>query len=365
MSIKFKNKRILVTGACGTIGKEIVRQMVELECYKPKEIIGLDNNESETFFMDQAYLEHKNAHFFVADIKHYDELARKFRDIDIVFHTAALKHVILSERSPEQAVESNIIGLQNVIGAAKLNNVEKVIFTSSDKAVNPTNVMGTSKLMGERLMTAANSNNRDIKPIFASTRFGNILGSSGSVVSIFHNQIMNGGPVTLTHQEMSRFIMSVEEAVELVIKSSLEAQGGEVFITKMPVVKIRDLAQAMIEILAPKYGFKIKDINIIEIGLKPGEKLYEELISTEEVRRSIELKDYFSVLPAFRGIYNNIDYEYKEFVASEVKREYRSDLENCLTINQIKEFLKNTKILNKKNNLFGKRYWPGDKEEII
>ena len=156
----------------------------------------------------------------------------------------------------EQFIETNVVGIQNVISASKINNVEKVIFTSSDKAVNPTNVMGTSKLMGERLITAANSTKRGKGPIFASTRFGNVLGSSGSVVPIFHNQIINGGPVTITDKAMTRFIMSIGEAVRLVIDSSIKAHGGEVFITKMPVVRIPDLA-TMIELLAPKYGLDV------------------------------------------------------------------------------------------------------------
>ena len=178
MSALFEGKRILVTGACGTVGSELVPQLLTDVRYAPAEVIGLDNNESATFFLDQAYLSFPHARFFVADIRHKDELERKFRGVDIVFHTAALKHVVLCERSPEQAVETNILGIQNVIAAANANDVERVIFTSSDKAVNPTNVMGTSKLMGERLMTAANSNKRGHGPVFASTRFGNVLGSS-------------------------------------------------------------------------------------------------------------------------------------------------------------------------------------------
>ncbi len=359
----FKNKRILVTGACGSVGSELIRQLILDKRYTPEEIIGLDNNENATFFLDQDYIDFPKAKFFVADIRHSDELIRKFSGVDIVFHTAALKHVILSERSPEQSVETNIIGIQNVITAAKLNNVKKVIFTSSDKAVNPTNVMGTSKLMGERLMTAANSNNRGNGPIFASTRFGNVLGSSGSVVSVFHNQIIKGGPITLTNKDMTRFVMSIKDAVRLVIDSALKAQGGEVFITKMPVVKILDLAKAMIEILSPIYGFKSEKIKIKEIGIKPGEKLYEELMSNEEVRRTIELKDYFSVLPAFRGIYNDIAYNYDDIVSKKINKVYVSEKEKPMSINKIKLILKEQNLIQKPIDSMTERYWPGDKEQ--
>jgi len=271
---QFQGKRILVTGACGTVGSELVKQLLLGDDYDIKELIGIDNNESALFFIDQQYLNDTRANFFVTDIKDKDELINKTKGIDIIFHAAALKHVVLCEKSPEQAVQTNINGIQNIIAAANANNVETVIFTSSDKAVNPTNVMGTSKLMGERLMTAANSNKRDGGPIFASTRFGNVLGSSGSVVPIFHNQIAKGGAVTLTDKNMTRFVMSVQESVQLVLNSAKYAKGGEVFVTKMPVIRIEDLAIAMIEILAPKYGRDPNEVNIKEIGTKPGEKLY-------------------------------------------------------------------------------------------
>ncbi len=360
---KFKDKSILVTGACGTVGAELVKQLLANSDYSPKELIGLDNNESELFFLDQKYLNDSRAHFYVTDIREKDELTNKMRGIDIVFHGAALKHVILCERSPEQAVKTNIHGVQNVIAAANANNVEMVIFTSSDKAVNPTNVMGTSKLMGERLMTAANSNKRGNGPIFASTRFGNVLGSNGSVLPIFHNQIAEGGPVTLTDKNMTRFVMSIQESVRLVLDSALHAKGGEVFVTKMPVVRIEDLAKAMIEELAPLYGKTPSDIKITEIGTKPGEKLYEELMSLEETRRAIELGQFFSVLPAFRGIYHDIDYSYPTTVNATVANPYISEKEQPLTVEEIKTFLKDNDLLGPPEDQTDKRYWPGDKEE--
>lgn len=363
MSDIFKNKRILVTGACGTVGSELVNQLLNENSYDPSEVIGIDNNESELFFLDQKHLQDPRARFFIADIRDVNELNRIMSDIDIVFHCAALKHVILSERSPEQAVQTNIHGVQNIISAATKNNVGKVIFTSSDKAVNPTNVMGTTKLMGERLITAANSHKRGEGPIFASTRFGNVLGSSGSVVPIFHNQIKHGHPVTLTHREMTRFIMSIEDSVKLVIDSAQYAQGGEVFITKMPVIRISDLAQAMIEELAPHYGKSSEEIEISEIGTKPGEKLYEELMNDEETRRALELDNYFSVLPAFRGIYHDIQYDYENIKNTEVSNPYISANESCMGINEIKQFLKEKGLLNLPGESTEKRYWPGDKEE--
>ncbi|KPV39042.1 capsule biosynthesis protein CapD [Thiohalorhabdus denitrificans] len=360
---QFEGKRILVTGACGTVGTELVHQLLTDPGYAPEEVIGIDNNESDLFFLDQAYLNEPRARFFVADVRDRDELSRRMSGVDLVFHAAALKHVILSERSPDQAVQTNITGVQNVIAAATENGVGRVIFTSSDKAVNPTNVMGTSKLMGERLMTAANSSKRFDGPIFASTRFGNVLGSRGSVIPIFHNQIAAGGPVTLTDPDMTRFVMSIEDSVRLVLDSAALAQGGEVFITKMPVVRIADLATAMIRSLAPRYGFGPDAIETQVIGTKPGEKLYEELMSDEETRRSVELPRYFAVLPAFRGIYHDIPYDYPEVVTEEVTNPYVSAREPAESPDWIQGFLERNGLLGEPEEETARRYWPGDKEE--
>jgi len=360
------NKKILITGVCGTVGSEVLKLLLSSR-YDPKEVIGLDNNESELFFTDQRYLDDSRAKFFVTDIRDGLALRRLMKNIDVVFHVAALKHVVLCERSPFEAVQSNIIGVDNIIDAAVENGVEKVIFTSSDKAVNPTNVMGTSKLMGERLITAANGASQEGDAIFASTRFGNVLGANGAVIPIFHRRIANGGPVALTDDGMTRFIMSIEEAARLVIDSASIARGGEVFITKMPVIRIRDLAEVMIEELAEKYGHKAEEIGIKIIGSKPGEKLYEELMSDEETRRAIELEDYFSVLPAFRGFYQDIAYDYSDIVSDHVDSPYVSANEEMLTKEELKEFLYKNDLLTlsgKAGTHPDKRYWPGDKEEV-
>lgn len=331
------SKRILVTGACGTVGSEVVSQL--LSQFNAAELIAVDNNESELFFLEQRHSDYSNARFALADIRDECRMSNLMRDVDLVFHTAAFKHVILCERSPSQAVANNILGVQSVIQAARNQCVEKVIFTSSDKAVNPTSVMGTSKLMGERLITAANSSSRNGDPIFFSTRFGNVLGSRGSVIPIFKKQISKGGPVTLTHKAMTRFVMSISQAVKLVIGSERIACGGEVFITKMPVIKIADLAEVMIEELAPAYGYDPADVKIVDIGIKPGEKLYEELMSEEECSRSQGLKRYFAIEPAFRALYRNITYEYEEKQAGQVKVPYNSQNATPLEKQELKKFL--------------------------
>lgn len=355
----FVNKRVLVTGACGTVGRELVRQL--METYHVGELIGLDNNESELFFLEQRFAQHGQSHFFLADVRDRDKLRRIMKGVDIVFHTAAFKHVILCERSPFEACQTNINGVQNIIYAAMENRVEKVIFTSSDKAVNPTNVMGTSKLMGERLMTAANSNARAGRPIFSSTRFGNVLGSRGSVIPIFREQIRKGGPVTLTDPDMTRFIMSIREAVRLVLDSAILACGGEVFVTKMPSIKIRDLAEVMIRELSGDYGQDPDNVRISIIGAKPGEKMYEELMSLEETRRSWELERYFVVVPAFTCIFRDNFYDYETIVSKSVSRPYHSGNEAPMTQDALISFLMQNQLLREDpsdRRHPDRRYWP-------
>lgn len=334
----FTNKKILVTGGAGTIGKELVRHLCRF--YEPKEVRVIDNNETALFFLSEEHRDDPRVNCFLGDVRDRDELNREMQGIDIVIHTAALKHVILCERSPWDAVQSNIIGVHNLIQAAIANNVERVVFTSSDKAVNPTNVMGTSKLMGERLITSANAKKfNGHGPIFSSIRFGNVLGSRGSVVPVFKEQIARGGPVTITDRRMTRFFMSLSQAITLVLKSVELARGGEVFITKMPVAIIEDLARVMIDILAPSYGFRPQDIQVIEIGAKPGEKLYEELMNEEETRRTLELRNHFVVLPAFRSVYEDIKYDYPDIISLEITKPYNSSLEEPVSPDHLCDFL--------------------------
>jgi FlaA1/EpsC-like NDP-sugar epimerase len=243
-------------------------------------------------------------------------------------------------------VQTNIIGLQNVIQSSLANGLQRVLLTSSDKAVNPTNVMGTTKLMGERLMTAANATlHITSNTVLTSTRFGNVLGSAGSFVPLFCSQIARGGPVTLTHREMTRFVMTLDESVRLVLKSIELACGGEVFVTKMPVVRIRDVAEDLVELVAPLYGRNPAKIGIKEIGPRPGEKLFEELTSDEEMRRMVELDELFAVLPAFRNIYDRIAYTYQADGAKPAARTYNSANEPVMGRPEIRKLLMEPDVL--------------------
>lgn len=334
----WQGKNVFITGVCGTVGRELLRQLSKLDCSR---VVGVDNNETELFFLSQEFESIDSIELFLGDVRDKAGIIRLMKGADVVLHTAALKHVILCERSPRDAVSSNIEGVTNIIDAAEVNQVGRVIFTSSDKAVNPTNVMGTTKLMGERLMTAANAHRGcESDTIFASTRFGNVLGSRGSVVPIFARQIEKGMPITITDMKMTRFIMTLEESVRLVLESAWIAKGGEVFVTKMPVIRIADLAEVMIDLLAPRYGKRSQDISVEIIGSKPGEKLYEELISDEEVKRTLELSKFYAVLPAFKGIYHEINYDYDGVLNASAGNAYNSSLETPMSKSELENYLK-------------------------
>ena len=297
----FKNKKILVTGGVGSIGKEIVRYLLNFE--DPAVVRVFDINESEMFEFQNEMIGYENVgnnadkvRFLMGDVRDKDRLERALNGIDYVFHTAAYKHVLSSEYNPFETVRTNVSGVQNLIEASLDNNVKKVIFTSSDKAVNPCNTMGATKLLGEKLMISANYYSGK-ETVFSCVRFGNVMGTKGSVIPIFKKQIESGQDVTVTDPEMTRFMMSKSEAVKLIIDGMKVAVGGEVFIFKMPIIRLIDLAECMIEELAPDGKIKIKII-----GNKPGETLYEELITDHEIERVLEIENMYVLLPEIKEL---------------------------------------------------------------
>ena len=331
----FENKKILITGGTGSIGQEIFREVLKLG---PTVVRVLDIDETKQFELGQEYENQEKVRFLLGDIRDKERLCRAIEDIDIVFHTAALKHVLACEYNPFEAVKTNAIGIQNLIDVSLDEEVERVIFTSSDKAVNPTNVMGATKLLAERLIASANYYKGTRRTILSSVRFGNVLGSRGSVIPLFTKQIGNGGPVTITNNNMSRFIMGMQEAINLLFKATEFAQGGEIFIFKMKALKIIDLAEAMIEELAPKCGYSPNKIQMKTIGNKPGEKLYEELMTEEEARRALECDDMFILLPEIEELLYIDKSSYSSTSQAEIKA-YSSKDEKFLTKEKIKEIL--------------------------
>jgi FlaA1/EpsC-like NDP-sugar epimerase len=339
---EFAGKRVLVTGAAGTVGRELIRQITQLSV---DEIVCIDNNESALFNFSEEMQLYQNVRFALCDISDLGSLTRLIQGMDIVIHAAALKHVPICERMPSAAVRTNILGTENLITAAAEGSLRKLIAISTDKAVNPTSVMGTSKLMGERLVTAANAQfNVDSDKVFWSLRFGNVAGSHGSVIPLFCDQIARGGPVRLTHPTMTRFVMTLEMACRMILRTVDYARGGEVFVTKMPVVTIKDLAQVMIEIVAPAFGRNPRHISIEEVGIRPGEKLWEELISEEEVRRTYEVGDFLVVVPALTNLYRPSGWADTNRY-HRISRPYRSDLEAPMSRSDIASFLLQDDVL--------------------
>lgn len=287
----FQGKDILVTGGCGSIGSEIVRQLVTMQ---PRRIRILDNNETGQWKIGHELSAHRDVlRNLVGDIRDKERLMRAMEGVDIVFHAAALKHVPLCEYNPFEAVYTNVIGTKNVVEAAHEKGVAKFIGISTDKAVSPINTMGATKLLSERVIVNAPMGVTKVK--YSCVRFGNVLGSVGSVIPLFRSQIEKGGPVTITTEDMTRFFMTIPQAVKLVLKAAELMQGREIFVLKMDVVKITDLAEVMIEELAPRFGHKAADIAIRYIGKRPGEKTHEYLFTEEEAPYLTETEGMYVV----------------------------------------------------------------------
>ncbi len=275
---ELKEKVVLITGAAGSIGSELAEQISQ---YKYKQLILLDQAESPIYDLQQIFIQKgiKNFECIVADIRDYDRMYSLFKSykIQIVYHAAAYKHVPLMEENPYEAVQVNVLGSKIVMDLAIQHKVAKFVMISTDKAVNPTNVMGATKRVAEIYASYCASQK---KTQFIATRFGNVLGSNGSVIPLFKRQITDGGPLTLTHKDITRYFMTISEACQLVLEAGSMGKGGEVFVFDMgKSVKIYDLAKRMIQLSGFKYPAEI-DIKII--GLRPGEKLYEELLTDNE-----------------------------------------------------------------------------------
>ncbi|MCU4974976.1 polysaccharide biosynthesis protein [Halobacteria archaeon AArc-m2/3/4] len=286
-------KNILLTGGAGSVGRALVPKILEQD---PAVLRVLDNNEPGLAKV-RSSIDDDRCRYLAGDVRDKDRLARAMEDIDIVIHTAAMKHVDVCEYNPFEAVKTNALGLQNVVDTAIDTNVQRVVFTSSDKAVNPANTMGTTKLLGEKLITAGNNHRGDRDLRFASVRFGNIINSSQSVIPIFTEQIRQGGPVTLTDERMTRFFLTYDDVFDLVSQAVTKMQGGEVFVYKMPAIRIEDLAEAMIETFAPEFGYDPSEIDVDVIGPRPGETFHEEIMTEREARRAYENDSMYAIQP--------------------------------------------------------------------
>lgn len=288
-----QGKRVLVTGGTGSIGSELVRQVLQ---HNPEVVRVFSRDEAKQMYLAHSLNGHPNVRYLIGDVRDRQRLRRAMEDVDVVIHAAAMKHVTACEYNPFEAIKTNVLGVQNVIDTALEVNAERVVAISTDKVANPANTMGATKLLAERLVAAANFYRGRHRTIFTAVRFGNVLGSRGSVVPIFKSQIEAGGPVTLTDQRATRFMMSIHQAVSLALGALTQSVGGEIFILKMPVVRVADLARAIIDAYAPVAGRRPEEIEIQVVGLRPGEKVHEELLTETEAERAYE-NDRMFLLP--------------------------------------------------------------------
>ncbi|MDP3883028.1 MAG: polysaccharide biosynthesis protein [Candidatus Staskawiczbacteria bacterium] len=283
------DKTILITGGAGSVGTALVREILK---HNIDTIRVFDISENEISRLRNNFAGEKRLRFLIGDVRDLNRLKLAMEGVDIVIHLAAMKHVYACEYNPFEAIKTNINGLQNVIDCAKDENVEKVIFTSTDKAARPLSVMGMTKLMGEKLVSLANYYKGNRRTIFASVRFGNVVGSNGSVIPLYKKQIINGEPIRINNQEMTRFVITMDEAVELILRAVELAKGGETFVWKMNTLKITDLADSMIAKYANGKAIKM---NLAE--KEEGEKIHEEIMSAEEILRAAELDNLYIIFP--------------------------------------------------------------------
>ncbi|NPE07414.1 MAG: SDR family NAD(P)-dependent oxidoreductase [Asgard group archaeon] len=334
----FQDKKILVTGGTGSVGAVIVQRLLK---YNPKVIRVFCNDENAIFQLKEKLKHKRNLRYLLGDIRDKERLTRAMEDIEIIYHAAALKHVPLCEYNPFEAVKTNVLGTQNLIDGALLTGVKKVINISTDKAVNPVNTMGATKLLAEKLITDAN-NYRGLKDItFSSVRFGNVLYSRGSVVEIFERNIKEGKPINITDPKMTRFMMSLPDATDLIFQATIMAKGFEIFILKMPIVRTGDLADAVIDDYTQRYKIDKKTVKKEIIGARLGEKMFEELMTEIEAEKAFETEKMFIVFPKVEDLENlkanRLGFENAKKCQRTKYNSYDSDY---LSIAEIKKLLK-------------------------
>ena len=286
----YNGKKILVTGGTGSFGHYIVKELTKKNA---GEIRIFSRDEKKQDDMRYEFRNHANLRFIIGDVRDRTSLKGAVKGVDYIFHAAALKQVPSCEYNVFEAVQTNIIGAKNLIDIAIDERVKKVIAISTDKAVKPVNSMGMTKALQEKLMIWGNLNRNGSETVFAAVRYGNVVGSRGSVIPLFKKQIEEGGPLTVTDPEMTRFVLTLDQAVKLVFKAAEEATGGEIFVMKIPAIRIGELANIMLR--------KIPEWSRPEIriaGIRPGEKIHEVLVSEEEATRTIDLGEFYCILPA-------------------------------------------------------------------
>lgn len=331
----FEGKKILITGGTGSLGKSLTKRLLELNV---DAIRIFSRNEDKQVNMRSEFKDDDRLRFFVGDVRDLPRLNRAFEDIDIVFHTAALKHVPVIEYNPFEAVKTNVIGSQNVIDACLHEDVEMAIAIGSDKSVSPLNTYGATKLLMEKLFVTASNylNPKRHRTKFFAVRYGNVLGSSGSVVPIFINQIKNKQKITITDPKMTRFSITMSEALDFILESCKETKGSEVFVPKLRAYTILDIKEALVELL----NYTEDEI----IGIREGEKMYETLINHDEIRYVWEFNGKYVIFNESKDV-NYIKNTYENIKKLESAPEYTSDLAEKIPKEELKNIIINAGLL--------------------
>jgi len=324
----FKNKILLITGGTGSFGNAMLQRFLSSDIAQIR-IFSRDEKKQEDM---RIALKNDKVKFYIGDVRDYRSVADAMQNADYVFHAAALKQVPSCEFYPMQAVQTNILGAENVIRAAIAHEVKKCVVLSTDKAVYPINAMGLSKAMMEKVMVANARLSSSTKTVLSATRYGNVIGSRGSVIPLFIEQILAGRPLTLTDPNMTRFLMSLEDSVELVHYAFHNAQPGDIFVQKAPAATIENLAKAITQLLGVKENIQV-------IGTRHGEKLYETLVSREEMARAEEMGDYYRI-PADGRDLNYAQYVNEGEIAVSQNKDYTSHNTKILSVEEIKSLLK-------------------------
>lgn len=334
----FKDKVLMITGGTGSFGKTVLKRFLSTEVREIR-IFSRDEKKQEELRLS---FNNSKLKFYIGDVRDYASVHQAMKGVDYVFHAAALKQVPSCEFYPMEAVRTNVLGTENVMNAATANGVKRVVVLSTDKAVYPINAMGISKAMAEKLMVAKSRTQLDGETVFCATRYGNVMASRGSVIPLFVEQLREGKPLTVTDPNMTRFLMSLEDSVDLVLYAYEHGKQGDIFVQKAPASTVADLAQAVSELFDKKNGVKV-------IGTRHGEKLYESLISREEMAHAFDMGDYYRI-PA-----DNRDLNYDKFFSEGEKAiseldDYTSHNTHRLNVEQIKSLLLNLDYIKEELN---------------
>lgn len=329
----FKGKKILITGGTGSLGQALAKRLLSMEV---DTIRIFSRNEHRQISMESKFQDDR-LRFFIGDVRDYERLSRALEDVDVVFHAAALKHVPIVEYNPFEAIKTNVVGSQNVINACLHENVEKAVCIGTDKAVSPLNTYGATKLLMEKLfVTASNYLDKDRHPTeFVAVRYGNVLGSNGSVVPKFIEQLRNNKKITITDPNMTRFSITMDEALDFILEAVKISKGSEIFIPKLRSYSIIDVKQAIMELLG----------NVEEeiIGIRPGEKVHESLINYDEMRYTWEFNQMYMIVNP--QLQNKVNELYSDVKKVENISRYSSDIVERLSKDDIKEIIQNAGLL--------------------